>query len=117
MTFPPLVVSFFSVGALYRPAAGLRLLDPAALSRHGTPLRCCRNADVGDRRHPVFIAGLLLAVGAIDVSFIGLADLRPSPFAVMIAPLARLPKSWIWGAIGGWLGRRLPHSKSAAPAS
>lgn len=66
---------------------------------------------------PVVIAGLLLAFGALDITFLGLTDLRPSPFAMTMAPLARLPENWIWGAVGGWLGRRLPRSKSAAQAS
>jgi hypothetical protein len=117
MTFPPLVVTFFT-SELYT----VLLLACGCWTQrryHGTALR---SGVAGMRMSviagiPVFIAGLLLAVGAIDVSFIGLADLRPSPLAMMIAPLARLPEYWIWGAIGGWLGRRLPRSKSAAPAS
>jgi hypothetical protein len=68
---------------------------------------------------PVMIAGALMLAGVL-----GIATLRPngpvpttftpgyglvfqSPLAIFIAPLFRLPESWIWGAVGGWLGRRV----------
>ena len=52
---------------------------------------------------PVILAGVLLAANAIDVSFAGMGGIRPLPIEVITAPLARLPKAWIWGAMGAWL--------------
>jgi hypothetical protein len=66
---------------------------------------------------PVILGGALLAIGAIDIRFVDpLRDLAPNPWAMMIAPLARLPESWLLGAFGGrvacWaVTRRLGHAR------
>jgi len=55
---------------------------------------------------PVIVAGVLLALGAIDVTFVSAGSARPLPLAAIIAPIARLPEAWIWGALGGSVGKR-----------
>ena len=55
---------------------------------------------------PVVAAGLLMTVGAIDVTFVpGAQAIDPAPIVMTIAPLLRLPESWIWGSVGGSLAR------------
>ena len=63
---------------------------------------------------PVILAGVLLAANAIDVSFAGMGGIRPLPIEVITAPLARLPKAWIWGAMGAWLQYQRVRSQKPA---
>ncbi|MBZ5632193.1 MAG: hypothetical protein LAO55_03615 [Acidobacteriia bacterium] len=35
----------------------------------------------------------------------------PAPLGVMLSPLSRLPASWLWGALGGLLGRWIGRSR------
>jgi hypothetical protein len=30
----------------------------------------------------------------------------PAPLVMLLSPVLRLPGAWLWGSIGGWLGRR-----------
>jgi hypothetical protein len=56
-----------------------------------------------------FIAGLPIVVaGVLLVAGIGQPDpsaYSPAGWQVAVAPIARLGESWIWGAVGGALGR------------
>jgi hypothetical protein len=65
---------------------------------------------------PVVLAGLLMVLGMVDVRFPGTTLPPPSPVLVLIAPLARLPDAWIWGALGGLLGRRFTSLRQSAGA-
>jgi hypothetical protein len=29
----------------------------------------------------------------------------PAPLVMVLSPLLRLPGAWLWGSVGGWLGR------------
>jgi hypothetical protein len=54
------------------------------------------------------LGGILIAFGILDVMFLGPATTQhraPLPSAMIVTPLFRLPESWIWGAVGGQLGR------------
>jgi hypothetical protein len=56
---------------------------------------------------PVIAGGVLLGLGAIDITFVNAPGaMSPNPLAMMVAPLARLPEAWMLGAIGGWLAHR-----------
>jgi len=52
---------------------------------------------------PVLLAGVLLAVGSLTASHVGLGGFEPSPLAVIVAPLARLPEAWLYGMMGQWV--------------
>jgi hypothetical protein len=75
---------------------------------------------------PLMVAGALMLVGVLNVVVVSPGDTATtllgrrftytytnaqhhalSPLAVMAAPLFKLPVSWIWGWVGGQLGRRL----------
>lgn len=79
---------------------------------------------------PMCVLGVLIAFGDVSVRAVGPGDLMPSgiehhavytyysaahytPGAVRLAltPLAGLPESWVWGALGGLLGRGLKYSR------
>lgn len=72
---------------------------------------------------PVFVIGVLLLLGVIDLSVVGPADSVagihnrlaftyysagghvPSPVSVMLFPLSRVPIAWLWGSLGGYAAR------------
>src|SRR5262249_37310653 len=63
-----------------------------------------------------FLAGLPITVaGALMLS--GILKIVPTLHSldIMLAPLFALPQCCIWGAVGGWLGRRIaPYIRSRA---
>ena len=67
---------------------------------------------------PVLVAGVLLAADAITAAQAGLGDVSPSApalsFAVIVAPLARLPEAWLYG----WMGAaaQCARARSRKPA-
>jgi hypothetical protein len=70
---------------------------------------------------PVMVGGVLMTLGFFSVRFLG-PDLPPvSPLAVLVSPLVRLPEYWIWGALGGqlgkWLARRRHQPGAIRPAA
>jgi hypothetical protein len=72
---------------------------------------------------PVMLLGALLLLGVVDVSVVGpghaaggiharlaftyysAGDHSVSPLAVMLFPLSRMPIAWLWGSLGGCIGR------------
>lgn len=53
---------------------------------------------------PILVAGLLLLAG---VARPDAHAYSPGAWQVLAAPIARLGESWIWGAVGGTLGRAI----------
>jgi hypothetical protein len=86
---------------------------------------------------PIILGSLLIALGVLDVMFFfgpgspasalserGFANQyysaqlpKPHVLAIVVAPLARLPEYWIFGAIGGLLGRRISRARRPATAT
>jgi hypothetical protein len=84
---------------------------------------------------PVVLLGLLLLIGLIDLRVVGPNE--PTPFvspgltytyvsarghvpsalAILTAPLFRLPEAWIWGLVGGRLGRAIARYWPSAATS
>jgi hypothetical protein len=58
---------------------------------------------------PVIVAGLLLLAG---VARPGALASSPAAWHVLGAPMACLGQSWIWGAVGGALGRAIARRRS-----
>jgi hypothetical protein len=56
---------------------------------------------------PIMLAGVLMMAGLLELTFVGSGLTPPAPWAVLIAPLVRLPEFWLWGAIGGKLGKQI----------
>jgi hypothetical protein len=86
---------------------------------------------------PVVAAGILILLGALQIVVVGPGDTTttflehgftytyysaehraPSALGILVSPLFRLGESWIWGAIGGWLTRKMLHSqRTPVPSS
>jgi hypothetical protein len=67
---------------------------------------------------PVVAGGLLLAAGAIDVTFSGFAPhVAPRPVPMVVSTLLRLPEAWFLGALGGGLSRWVRHGRQSPAAS
>jgi hypothetical protein len=63
---------------------------------------------------PIMLIAVLLMAGFLDLAFLdsqGGATIRPSALAILLAPLARVPEAWIWGSIGGLLGKRIARER------
>lgn len=75
---------------------------------------------------PIMTAGVLMRLGVMHAIVLGPGDVPtafrehgfalsyyselgqpPGSLAVVLAPLARLGESWVWGAVGGSLGRTI----------
>ncbi len=85
---------------------------------------------------PVMLVGLLMLAGILHLRAVG-PDVRPatssdlgliftyytshahapSALAVLTAPLFRLPESWLWGLLGGRLGRAIGRRRQTPAAS
>jgi hypothetical protein len=61
---------------------------------------------------PLMFGGLLMMFGVIGPSLLGPHFESSASWAVLAAPLFRLPDSWLWAALGGqlgkWIARRRP---------
>jgi hypothetical protein len=85
---------------------------------------------------PIMLAGILMLFGVLGLVVLGPGDTPtpfhehgftytyysaqhnpPAPLSVMVSPLFRLPESWLWGTLGGWLGRRISVSRQTPAAS
>jgi hypothetical protein len=62
---------------------------------------------------PIMLAGVLMMSGLLDLRFVGSRLPPPAAWAVLISPLARLPEFWIWGALGGQLGKGIARQRPA----
>jgi hypothetical protein len=62
----------------------------------------------------VFVA-LIMLLGGVDLRVSG-TTFPPSASMLLIAPLARLPDAWLWGSLGGLLGRRIVSLRQMAGA-
>jgi hypothetical protein len=68
---------------------------------------------------PIMLIAVLLMTGFLDMAFLdtgGAATIRPSALSILIAPLTRLPEAWIWGSIGGFVGKCIARHRQTAPA-
>jgi len=66
---------------------------------------------------PIMVYSLMLMFGgAVDLMFIGSQRVGPLPWLMLISPVLRLPEGWIWGIVGGLLGRWLTRSRQPAVA-
>jgi hypothetical protein len=63
---------------------------------------------------PIMLAAVLMMFGLFDLRFVGSRLPPPAPWEVLISPLARLPEFWIWGALGGLLGKRIARERQRA---
>ena len=66
---------------------------------------------------PIMLIAVLLMAGFLEMAFLdsqGAATIRPSALAILVAPLARVPEAWIWGSLGGLLGKRITREQQSA---
>jgi hypothetical protein len=107
------------------------LRDRGKLSRSGVAaMRLCVIAGI-----PVMVAGVLMLFGILGTvvlepgqtpttfhehglayTYYGAQHYPPTPLGVLVSPLFRLPESWLWGVLGGVVGRwmtRLRHGQAA----
>jgi hypothetical protein len=79
---------------------------------------------------PIMFAGLLMLLGILDVMVVRPGDVpassghhgftytyytvqhhAPSPVSVLVAPLFKIPESWLWGVVGGRIGRGIVRAR------
>ena len=65
---------------------------------------------------PIIVGALLMMIGLVGVSVPAVPLHDPSPWSILVAPLARLPEAWLWGTIGGFVGKGIAHHRQTAPA-
>jgi len=117
MTFPTIVVTFLTseVYTILLWVCGYWTLRRYRVTPARAGVAAMRMSLIAGS--PVVLAGLLLGLGAIDLTFSGLPS-QPSPLAVIAAPLARLPENWLFGWMGAWVACRFGRvKKSVAQAS
>jgi len=106
MTFPTITVTFLAsnlYGFLLMACGGWTAVRSKVTAREAGLAAMRMSLFAGA---PVILGGALLAMGMIDIRFVDpVRDLAPNPWAMMIAPLARLPESWLLGAFGGQVAR------------
>jgi hypothetical protein len=131
ITLPTLVVtplkSNLYVLALVACGCGTYLRDPAR-SPGLAAMRATLIAGI-----PVVVAAVLMLTGALAATVVGPGDapttfeqhgftftfystdhIVPSPWSVLVAALFQLPWSFLWGAVGGRLGRHLARQMRSA---
>ena len=123
-TLPPITVKpLASVPyLLFLTACGcwLSLQNGSRVSESGmAAIRVCFIAGV-----PIMLAGTLVLFGVLGLTALGPGDAPTTfhehgwtytyysadhalttPQSIIVAPLFRLPESWLWGMVGGWLGK------------
>ena len=64
---------------------------------------------------PALVIGLFMMFGFLDViaDAHGAAGVRTA-WAILIARLAQVPEAWIWGSIGGLIGKWIARRRTAA---
>lgn len=68
---------------------------------------------------PIMFIALLVMSGFVGLAVLdarGAATIRPSALAILVAPLTRLPEAWIWGALGGQLGKWVSRQRALTRA-
>ena len=65
---------------------------------------------------PLLFGGGLMMFGLIGPSLLGPQGPPSASWAVLAAPLFRLPDSWLWAALGGQLGKRIARPRPDAGA-
>lgn len=63
---------------------------------------------------PVILIAVLMMAGLLELTFVGPRLPPPSPLAILLTPLVRLPGAWIYGALGGQLGKWIVRRRRAA---
>jgi hypothetical protein len=63
---------------------------------------------------PLMFGGLLMMFGLIGPSLLGPHFEPSASWAVLAAPLFRLPDSWLWAALGGQLGKWITRRRQRA---
>jgi hypothetical protein len=116
MTFPPVAVTFMSsyyfIYLLIFCGCWTHLRNGGRARRSGLAgMRMGFIAGI-----PIMVTALLMMSGVLELSFAGARLPRPSTWAILIAPIARLPECWIWGAFGGMLGQRIARNRQRAGA-
>ena len=106
-TFPPTTIKFIfaEIYALTLVACGCwtSLRHRGLLNRSGTAaMRMSLIAGL-----PITVCALLMLSGFADLMSLAPPRIRPLPWLMLISPFLRLPEAWIWGAVGGLLGRWL----------
>jgi hypothetical protein len=118
MTFPTITVTFLT-SELYVLLLGVcgcwtHLRHGGKVTRAGVAaMRMSLIAGI-----PIMLMGLLMAFGFLDVIMLdsrGGAPMRPFAWAIVAAPLARVPEAWIWGSFGGLLGKRISRRRRSTP--
>lgn len=114
MTFPTIVVTFMvsQVYIVLLMACGwlTERRHPGERNRGG--LAAMRMSLIAGA--PVLITGLLLAVGAVGITFAGMGGMDPHPIEAIAAPLARLPEAFLYGSMGAWTQRHAIRKKKPA---
>ena len=114
MTFPTVVVTFM-VSQVYIAllmACGWLTERRHPCQRNRGGLAAMRMSLIAGA--PVLVAGLLLAAGAIGVTFAGMGGIHPHPIEVIAAPLARLPEAFLYGSMGAWARRHAMRKRKPA---
>jgi hypothetical protein len=65
---------------------------------------------------PLMVGGLLMTFGFIGPSLLDPRFEASTSWAVLAAPLFRLPDSWLWAALGGQLGKWIVRRRPGAGA-
>jgi hypothetical protein len=114
MTFPTVVVTFM-VSQVY--IALLMVCGWWTGRRHHCQSKRCGLAAMRMSLiagAPVLIAGVLVAMHAISVTFAGMEGTHPLPIEVIAAPLARLPEAFLYGSMGAWVQRHSVRTRKPA---
>ena len=116
-TFPTVVVTFLAseVCALLLVVCGYwtHLRHGGRVNRSG--LAAMKTAFIAGI--PILLGALLVMLGLVSLRFPGTTIPHPSPLAILIAPLVRLPESWLWGSLGGLLAKWITRRRRTAAGS
>ena len=66
---------------------------------------------------PIMVGALLMMSGLVDLTGPGGSVHLPSPWSILVAPLARLYQAWLWGSIGGFAGKSIVRRRQRAASA
>jgi hypothetical protein len=141
ITFPSVriapLVSALYVAFLLASGCAIHLRQGTSPARSGlATMKICIIAVM-----PIMAVGILMQLGLMHAIVLGPGDVpttfrehgfafsyyaagaygagaaAPTPMSVFLAPLSRLGESWIWGTLGGALGRTISRRRTRAGAS